>query len=862
MSEPTKKRDDVEVITSVSAAPAGNVPLRASRFGQHAAHIGFITLVMLALFWRVLFLGETFVDQRTLDNQLPWGYSASGSADYPYNRRDLTDTYITRDYFVVSSYKDGELPLWNPYTMTGHPIYADGATRTFSPFLLFYTFLDVPLGYSVARIVELLLAAVFMYLFLVSIRISPQGALMGSLVFALSAHSLLHLTGMGWWGGLMWLPLILLFADRAITRSSFKSAIVAGVFLGAQFFCGWMQNQVYYVGAVVLYYLFFAFGLDAWRAGKPRRRVAPVLLMAAVTLATGFALAATQWIPVMELLHNSNRKIVPTEIGYIYLPPWYAATLIFPNLFGSAYDTDTLTLFTALNVSHDHILYLSIAALLPLCFCVYALWRARRLEQSDFNDSEDRARARFFLWLCLFATVVMMAAPVYVHVTKFIPILQVIRVTVRVWVLFIFSASVLVGFGVDLLLKPSGPALAAFTRVWRKLVIAALALAILATLTALLARATGFAQNTGEGGIISFARKAAAALSPHLLTPDLGVVLPLVFLFALLFLLKRRAVERISRSSFFASLLALLIVDLFWVSVQFNPTFDRSRVFPATETTEFVRSLEPGRVLVVPSDLETNRKVDAATEKIIAPPNTLLPYRIPTITGKNQQFPRWYREYASLVEPQPNLSHVMFDRTDSRYFDLLNVRYVMTRQSAEPPAGLALLKTAEGVSVYENKNALPRAFIVGRAIEVATPQDALAALADPSFDPKTTAVIQTRISNLKSQISNPGRAMIVEDRRNRVVVETRSEGDSLLVLSDNYYPGWKAYVDGVEAEVLRANYTMRAVALTGGSHVVSFDFDPLTLRVSIYISSIAAACVLISLLLLWTRARRRPVERR
>jgi hypothetical protein len=862
MSKPTKKRGDVAVISSVSAAPTDDAGLRGSRLRQHASHIGFIALVMLALFWRVLFLGETFVDQRTLDNQLPWGHTASGSADYPYNRRDLTDTYITRDYFVVSSYKDGELPLWNPYTMAGHPIYADGATRTFSPFLLFYAFLDVPLGYSVARIVELLLAAVFMYLFLVSVRISPEGSLMGSLVFALSAHSLLHLTGMGWWGGLMWLPLILLFADRAITRSSFKSAIIAGVFLAAQFFCGWMQNQVYYVGAVVLYYLFFAFGLDARRSRKPKRRAVPVLAMAAVTLATGFALAATQWVPVMELLHNSNRKIVPTEIGYIYLPPWYAATLIFPNLFGSAYDADTLTLFTALNVSHDHILYLSIAALLPLCFCVYALWRARKHEQTDFNSEEDRARARFFLWLLVIAAAVMMAAPVYVHVTKFIPILQVIRVTVRVWVLFIFSAAVLVGFGVDLLLKPSGPVLAAFTGVWRKLAIAAAALAVLATLLALLARATGFAQNTDQGGLMAFARKTAAALSPQLLPPGLAVVLPLIFLFALLLLLKRRAADRISRSTFFASLLALLIIDLFWGSVQFNPTFDRSRVFPATETTEFIRSLEPGRVLVVPSDLETNRRVDSATEKIIAPPNTLLPYRIPTITGKNQQFPRWYREYASLVEPQTNLSHVVFDQTRSRYFDLLNVRYVMTRQSAAPPAGLALLKTAEGVSIYENKDAFPRAFIVGRALEVSTPQDALAALADPSFDPKTTAVIQTQISNPRFQISNIGSAMITEEKRNRVVIETGSGGDCLLVLSDNYYPGWKAYVDGVESEVLRANHTMRAVAIPGGSHVVSFVFDPLTLRVSVYVSSIAAACVLISLLLLWVREKRQAIERR
>src|SRR5215208_8529566 len=132
---------------------------------HHLANISLIAFATIALFWRVFFLGETLIDVATLNNQLPWGHSA-GQSDYPYNRRDLTDMYVTREYFVVSAYRDGEMPLWNPYTMAGHPIYADGVTKTFSPFLLFYKFFDISLGYSLARITELLLAMIFMYVFL------------------------------------------------------------------------------------------------------------------------------------------------------------------------------------------------------------------------------------------------------------------------------------------------------------------------------------------------------------------------------------------------------------------------------------------------------------------------------------------------------------------------------------------------------------------------------------------------------------------------------------------------------------------------------------------------------------------------
>src|SRR5262245_13959337 len=226
------------LVAATSSLPTDRSSQHNRSFARHSVNIGFLILSIIAVFWRVFFLGETLIDVNTLNNQLPWGYSA-GQSDYPYNRRDLTDTYVTREYFVASAYRDGEFPLWNPYTMAGHPIYADGVTRTLSPFLMFYKFFDVPLGYSLARIMELILAAIFMYIFLIVIGASAHGALMGSLIFGFSSHSMLHLTGLGWWGGFLWLPLILLSVDRAVKNqaaSRFRWAMLTGVFLGAQFF--------------------------------------------------------------------------------------------------------------------------------------------------------------------------------------------------------------------------------------------------------------------------------------------------------------------------------------------------------------------------------------------------------------------------------------------------------------------------------------------------------------------------------------------------------------------------------------------------------------------------------------------------
>src|SRR5262245_37538053 len=275
------------LVAATSSLPTERSSQHNRSFARHAVNIGFLILSIIAVYWRVFFLGETLIDVNTLNNQLPWGYSA-GQSEYAYNRRDLTDTYVTREYFVASAYREGEFPLWNPYTMAGHPIYADGVTRTLSPFLVFYKFFDVPLGYSLARIMELILAAIFMYILLIAAGPSANGALIGSLVFSFSAHSMLHLTGLGWWGGLMWLPLVFLFADRAIKRGAYSQAMLAGVFLAAQFFCGYLPNQIYYVGAVALYYLFFSFNK---RGADYKQTRARLLAMMFVTLAVGFALS-------------------------------------------------------------------------------------------------------------------------------------------------------------------------------------------------------------------------------------------------------------------------------------------------------------------------------------------------------------------------------------------------------------------------------------------------------------------------------------------------------------------------------------------------------------------------------------------
>jgi uncharacterized membrane protein YfhO len=89
-------------------------------------------------------------------------------------------------------------------------------------------------------------------------------------------------------------------------------------------------------------------------------------------------------------------------------------------------------------------------------------------------------------------------------------------------------------------------------------------------------------------------------------------------------------------------------------------------------------------------------------------------------------------------------------------------------------------------------------------------------------------------------------------RPNQVVVDTVCDSPSYLVLNDVWYPGWTCRVDGSPAELRRANFLFRAVALAPGEHEVDFVFAPESYRrgKAITVLTLVGAAVLTLLLVL------------
>ena len=189
-----------------------------------------------------------------------------------------------------------------------------------------------------------------------------------------------------------------------------------------------------------------------------------------------------------------------------------------------------------------------------------------------------------------------------------------------------------------------------------------------------------------------------------------------------------------------------------------------------------------------------------------------------------------------------------------RAFDLLGVRYYCTPREWQAPPGWRLATTREGTRIYENQDALPRAFLARESRWIHAGLDRT--FLDPAWDPAVTVFLEEQGAGLPGPACHQGEARIIEDRPNRVVVESRADGWSWLVLMDNHYPGWRARLaDGKELEVRRAYGVWRCVALPPGRQQVTFAYEPASWRWGLNLA-LAGGLLLLMCLVMAGRTRR------
>ena len=154
---------------------------------------------------------------------------------------------------------------------------------------------------------------------------------------------------------------------------------------------------------------------------------------------------------------------------------------------------------------------------------------------------------------------------------------------------------------------------------------------------------------------------------------------------------------------------------------------------------------------------------------------------------------------------------------------------------------------SEDVAIYHNHDALPRVFVVHDAQAVPDDEEAIRMLRDLDFDPRAKVLLAAEevVTGQPATVGADRAELVTYDSR-VVEVEVEAASGGYLVLTDAWYPGWRVWVDGQEAPLLRADLVFRAVRLDAGKHLVEFVYEPQSFRVGLLVS--AAALLLLSAL--------------
>ncbi len=181
---------------------------------------------------------------------------------------------------------------------------------------------------------------------------------------------------------------------------------------------------------------------------------------------------------------------------------------------------------------------------------------------------------------------------------------------------------------------------------------------------------------------------------------------------------------------------------------------------------------------------------------------------------------------------QDFLENILFDaRTgapNANALDMMNVRYVI---SQTPVLGTLDVEYGEesGLTVYENLDALPRAFFVGETEVIEDPRETMQRLQENSFNPAERALL---LAPLVSDITPIDSLSITEVNQinyspRKISYDVESDASRLLVISEVYYPaGWEAFLNGERIQIERVNYLLRGVVIPPGKHILEMTFNP------------------------------------
>jgi hypothetical protein len=720
----------------------------------------------------------------------PWSYL--GGPPQPANPAltDITQVFHPTLLYAAREIHAGRFPFWNPYQYAGTPFLGNPQTATLFPLTGLAYVLPPGLAITLIALAKLAIAGVATYWCLrVALAVGPPGALVGALGYMLSS------TLIGWlhWtfaSTMLFLPLLFGVVTRLRDRGGARWLAALGLVAGLAMLAGYPQAAFHAFVAAGAWALVLARGPGGGR----------FLARCAAGMALGTGLAAVQILPALDYVRESAVYAYRSQwTPSLHVPVGAAITFLMPVFYGTGTETWSTWQF---NITST---YVGLVPILALPLAVVAGWRRRG--------------TRFFLGLGLVAAAVHYGAPLAETVAG-APGMS-LGTNLRLMPLLVFAICVLGAIGADEAIAGRLGAIMKerVMRGWFVVLVAA-ALVMVA---------------------LHLAEPRAAAMTPSL-AGQLGALLTTLTAGALV--LGRRL--RTTNERWSVALVAVQLLSVAPLAMTYNAGAERRWLYPAPPALRWLtdhagagRVLLPGHVGMLYGLHEAHGYDGLGPRRIVEVVGS-----VGTGAAPAQGF---LENTLALHGSEPLSPATVFT---SPALDVLGVRWiVLPPHSPALRPGLTLVHDGPDARVFENPRALPRAFVVGRA-RCEDDRPGLALVRGGAVDLRREVVlgdcaVPPGLGGLG------GTAEIRHAGTDRLVIVASSAGPGWLVVTDTWFPGWKVFVDGSAAPLLRADHAFRAVKLTTGRHDVEFRFRPPRLVLGVAISALSLAAILV--LAVWRR---------
>ena len=807
----------------------------------------FLVFLPFAFFWR-----ET-LGRRTLGDQ------------------DAVFWFFPAYKFVAEQLRAGHLPLWSPYLYAGSPLFAEWQAGALDPgnwvYLLGVTSRTLTLSLQFTFVIALL--ATFSYTRVLGF--TRRAAIVSAVIYALSGFLVGRTLYPGFLRIVALTPLLLCLTEKLRAEGRWRDCALGALVVAWQLFAAHPQPLIYSSLLACAYALYrvrggaqspltdephapfrgsTAISRDAHPLVARRQTRLRFLFQFALMFIWGAGLAAIQLLPAVNVAGGSVRQTWPYALfTFNSLHPVSLLVALFPFLHGSGQGPYRLLYWGNYWHHNEAQIYLGAVALALAAAGAVAAWRAKH------------SVARFWSVVAVFGVLLSLGKYVGPLATLLyhIPIIGNFRSPNRHWMEVALAVAVLSGYAVDQLLRGENQFIA------RAVQVAALLLALLVAsigTSVLLNKDAAEATIRALPDLHSLPQGFLRAAGPEFYLPMITTCVACLAL--LVFANSRR------RAGWYPALLVVLLVD-FNLYAHFAPISNPFRL-EALIGQAVPKSLATSQNPLAP--FRYHVALDVASGEF----NPFWFYGHEATTGYDPLLDERQKTFLGIDEAGRTFNATMLDAPD-RTLDLLGARYVFVAPSTaqadairaaqrdDATNGLGGLADAarwrdlaarspvaayDQFKIYENRRALPRVWLAPVA-RIAWEGDQLKLIRGelPGFDPRSTALVAPEVAArldqtlLKLGSAEPaGTAQIIKRSPTRLVLETAAAAPSLCVLSEIFAGGWKASVDGHEAEVLRVDYDLRGVALAAGRHRIEMSYQPLAQRIGAAVSLTAALCLL------------------